>query len=244
MQSLSNKRFVHHIIQGWEPFRKWHHIQVGASLPLGASLHAANDQSQVLWGVWQLHEAPSLRETALHLLLSELGGHGQPLLDQTVHRGKQSAASDLWGGLLNLLSSIKKNVLLTHKTSFSFVYAFSLVSASVLSCPSLVIYVTDLLFFALVGLRVCVCVCVLVSCCWQCVNETPSSAPAARDPCCRLSLTSSTWLTAMTAPPSPWQRMSSRSRVRERTVRPRRRWDTQTDTHTHNASRDMLSHII
>lgn len=95
------------------------------------------------------------------------------------------------------------------------------------------------------SLCVPVCVCVLVSCYWQCVNETPSLAPAARDPCCRLSLTSSTWPTAMTVPPSPWQRMSSRSHASGRTVKPRRRWDTHTHMRTyHNASRDMLSHKI
>lgn len=104
MQALRNNFFQN--IQGWEPFRKWHHIQVGTSLPLRASLHSATHQSKVLWGFWRLHEATCLWEASLHLLLSELGGHGQPLLDQAVHRGKQSAASDISVGLLSLFSSI------------------------------------------------------------------------------------------------------------------------------------------
>lgn len=134
-----------------------------------------------------------------------------------------NADSDLSVSLLSLLSGIKKIVLLMHKTHLSFVFLPPPLSASLLRCLSLI---------SLSLITFCSCVCVLVSCCWQCANETPSSAPAARDPCCRLLQTSSTWPTAMTAPPSPWQHMSSRSRVRGRTVRPRRRWDTQTDPHT------------
>lgn len=222
MQALQNN-FSPNIIQGWEPFRKWHHIQIGTSLPLRSSLHSATDQSKVLWGFWCLHEAACLWEASLYLLLSELGGHGQPLLDQTVHRGKQSAASDLSEGLLCLSSVF-------HLSFFCF-FSFSLftVNDSFLYFWSLRVYV-------------------LVSCCWQCANETHSLAPAARDPCCRLSPTSSTWPTAMTVLPLPWQRMSSRSRERERTVRPRRRWHIiHTHTHArthHDVSRDMVFLII
>lgn len=81
------------ILQRWEPFRKRHHIQIGASIPLWPSLLSATHQSKVLWGVWCLHETESLREASVYLLLSELGGHGKPLLDQTVHWGMLSTRS-------------------------------------------------------------------------------------------------------------------------------------------------------
>ncbi|KAL0179703.1 hypothetical protein M9458_025145, partial [Cirrhinus mrigala] len=62
----------------------------------------------------------------------------------------------------------------------------------------------------------------LHSCCWRSVRGTPPLAPAARAPCSPPSPTSSTWLTAMTVLPSPWQRISNRNLVREKTARPRR----------------------
>lgn len=92
---------------------------------------------------------------------------------------------------------------------------------------------------------VCLYTFVLFSFCWQCVRETPSSAPAVRDPCCRPSPMSSTWPTAMTELPSPWRRMSSRSHVRGRTARPRRRWGRSLEaTHGDTNSHTNLSRLV
>lgn len=79
------------VLQGRELVRKWYHIEAGAGRPVGTTLRSAIDQSEVLWGVWCLHEAARLREAPLHLLFPELGGHGQSLLDQTVHWGTEPA---------------------------------------------------------------------------------------------------------------------------------------------------------
>lgn len=81
----------------------------------------------------------------------------------------------------------------------------------------------------------------LLSCCWQFVSDTPSLAPAARDLCCLLLPTSSTWLTAMTVLPLPWQHTSNRSLERERAMRPRKRWHTR--THTKDLARSINQHI-
>lgn len=79
------------VLQGRELVRKWYHIEAGAGFPVRATLCSAVDQSEVLWSVWCLHEAACLREAPLHLLFPELGGHGQSLLDQTVHWGTEQA---------------------------------------------------------------------------------------------------------------------------------------------------------
>jgi len=100
----SSSVFVFLLFQRWEPFRKWHHIQAGASILVRAALLPATDQSKVFWGVWFINEAPSLWEASVYLLLTELGGHGQPLLDQTVHRG---TGIFYWGHLIPYSESVR-----------------------------------------------------------------------------------------------------------------------------------------
>lgn len=75
----THKLFRKHLIpliQGRNSVRKWHHVKAGAGFSLRTSLHSAADPSKVLWGFWRLHETTSLWEAPLHLLFSELGGHG------------------------------------------------------------------------------------------------------------------------------------------------------------------------